>query len=227
MRFVAKALVFVFAMPVIVGLPSVFGEQYRNAGSLVPRDQPVGWFHGRAPVINPPSFNLQMHYGDGMNPYQFALSNPIVNRDPTGSATGAALGAAFSKWYPSPMDLLIFGSYFGGLSWANAWGGFGPPNIRDRLGLAWDRFGFIPTTNPAFWAWWGASNFVPSTTRLLATYGDLSILPRVFQNAIRGVNELKRSFDSVLIGLGGVAIGGAAAYAGVLDAVMWTVDEEW
>jgi hypothetical protein len=200
--------------------------EYPNSGTPMSDGPTALWFHGQPPIMSSLTLDIFAHYGNGLNTYQFVRSNPVNWIDPTGLQMGAAAGSVFAKWL-SPVDMLIFASYFGGLTWANTWGGFGPPTAMGRLGLAWERFGFVPTTNLNSWAWWGATNFLPGTTATLARFGDLSILPNAFQATIAGINTLKRSFDSVIIGLGGVAIGGAAAYAGVLDAVMWSVEDDW
>jgi len=79
-------------MAIFAWVPLTCAEMYRQGAPFLPRDASMTgaplnssqWFHGQAPLINLPTFDLPTHYGNGSNTYQFVRSNPVNWRDPLG-----------------------------------------------------------------------------------------------------------------------------------------------
>ena len=79
---------------VMLFAPSLARAEYApGLGRFLQRDpnamgQPVTmdaqWFHSRAPTTFVPSVDIEEHYRDGMNTYQYVKSNPLTNSDPLG-----------------------------------------------------------------------------------------------------------------------------------------------
>jgi hypothetical protein len=89
-----RIVMFAIYAVVAVLAPSLARAEYSpSLGRFLQRDpnatgQPVmldaQWFHGRAPSTLVPGMDIEEHYRDGMNTYQYVKSNPLTNSDPLG-----------------------------------------------------------------------------------------------------------------------------------------------
>jgi hypothetical protein len=176
------------------------------------------------------AFNPMIQYADGMSLYQYVRSNPVNYLDPAGTqAIFAPMWGVWGKYFPDPLQIAAMGGYTLGVMWANARGGWGPPTFAGRAQLIWKKFGW---TNPwsfvAGFGWWGAKSFVPATAELMVNYGKLNALPKWMQTSVTRVaswSKQARSFPGS--GLALPLVAATSAYVGILDAVMWTIDDEW
>ena len=186
-------------------------------------------YHGSNPMVTV-SMAYELQYSDGMNFYEYLRSNPPSRYDPSGQAS--LLGpAGFGKWMPSVLEMARFGGYFLGIRYANQFGGWGPTKRKDALRFAWEKAGFWPGTSVPKWSVWAATSWLPNTTQLLEKVGDLSILGRRIAGAIKNINKVARVANLVRSGpaawLASPVVAAGAAYVGVLDSVLWTIENDF
>jgi hypothetical protein len=189
-------------------------ERYPMAENFPRRDRERVWYHGQPPVVNVPSLSLPMHYGNGMNTYEFVGSNPIVRIDPTGNSWMTPYSIAGGPFLMAPEAI----GYFAGQLIAGH-SGFGPGTLAGKVAMWSEKFGPTWTSlTTAGVAQWLILDVLPEV-------GEKMLPPNLRRTIDRSVSTLVRGNGGTL-GIGAGISAFAGMYVGYLDSVIWTVDTE-